>query len=320
MPSKPNTGCSRADVVTTHPHILAEWDNTANRHLRPLELTAQSDDVASWHCPNGHSYTATIADRCLRGVGCPKCEEVGEGAAAGRPSEGKGSRGPRRPRPGRSLAELHPDLAAQWHPTKNGDLTPADVGASAQIEVWWAASCAHGDWKQLVAKRAEGQGCRDCGRARAGAARRRPKSGQSLADLYPEVAALWDPSKNGELKPSDVAANASAAVWWRADDCEYDHSWQAIVSNKVRSSGTCVFCSNQRVLRGFNDLATTQPHLLAEWDYEANGDLLPVHLVAGSQTPVHWVCSERTPRREHRRRGLTATAPPRHEAETGRMT
>ena len=27
----------------------------------------------------------------------------------------------------KSLAETHPEVAKQWHPTKNGDLTPYDV-------------------------------------------------------------------------------------------------------------------------------------------------------------------------------------------------
>jgi|TARA_B110000091_G_C13644288_1_gene402586 hypothetical protein len=29
--------------------------------------------------------------------------------------------------PKKSLAETHPEVAKQWHPTKNGDLTPNDV-------------------------------------------------------------------------------------------------------------------------------------------------------------------------------------------------
>jgi hypothetical protein len=36
-----------------------------------------------------------------------------------------------------SLASLRPDLAAQWHPTRNGELTPGDVGAGSAQKVWW---------------------------------------------------------------------------------------------------------------------------------------------------------------------------------------
>jgi hypothetical protein len=40
---------------------------------------------------------------------------------------------------------------------------------------------------------------------------------------------------------------------------------------------------------GINDLATTHPHLAAEWDPEAN-DLTPQQVSAGSQYPARWVC------------------------------
>lgn len=42
----------------------------------------------------------------------------------------------RKPPKGKSLAEVHPDLASQWHPTKNVDLTPFDVTkGSGKIEI-----------------------------------------------------------------------------------------------------------------------------------------------------------------------------------------
>ncbi len=39
-----------------------------------------------------------------------------------------------------SLAALYPDIAAQWHATKNGDLTPADITAGTTIKIWWRCS------------------------------------------------------------------------------------------------------------------------------------------------------------------------------------
>ena len=33
----------------------------------------------------------------------------------------------RKPPKGKSLAEVNPELAKQWHPTMNGDLTPEDI-------------------------------------------------------------------------------------------------------------------------------------------------------------------------------------------------
>ena len=49
----------------------------------------------------------------------------------------------RKPPKGKSLAELNPNLAKQWHTSKNGDLTPSDFFAKSGIKVWW--KCDKGD-------------------------------------------------------------------------------------------------------------------------------------------------------------------------------
>jgi hypothetical protein len=111
----------------------------------------------------------------------------------------------RKPPPGQSLAELMPQLAAEWHPTLNGDLTPADVLPGSNAPVWWRCSNCQREWGARVFKRAKaGRGCRECGIARRTAARATPKPGQSFADLHPEAAAEWHPTLNDDLKPTDV--------------------------------------------------------------------------------------------------------------------
>tara|TARA_B110000285_G_scaffold180449_1_gene203483 strand:+ start:85 stop:225 length:141 start_codon:yes stop_codon:yes gene_type:complete len=44
---------------------------------------------------------------------------------------------PRKPPSGKSLAEVNPELAEEWHPTKNGELTPFDVTKGSNKKVWW---------------------------------------------------------------------------------------------------------------------------------------------------------------------------------------
>ncbi len=36
-----------------------------------------------------------------------------------------------------SLAQTHPDIAKQWHPTNNGDLSPSDVTKGSHKKIWW---------------------------------------------------------------------------------------------------------------------------------------------------------------------------------------
>jgi len=58
----------------------------------------------------------------------------------------------------------------------------------------------------------------------------------------------------------------------------------------MRVDDSCPYCKNRKLLRGFNDLATTHPELVAEWDFERNGDLGPDGIVFGSARKVWWRC------------------------------
>ncbi len=44
---------------------------------------------------------------------------------------------PQKPEEGESLADLYPDLASEWDPTLNGDLSPYDLKTGSHMRVWW---------------------------------------------------------------------------------------------------------------------------------------------------------------------------------------
>ena len=69
------------------------------------------------------------------------------------------------------MATLNPELAKEWHPTKNGDLKPSMVTKNANKKVWWKCSnkdCGH-EWKALVNSRnrkVEATGCPKCNQSK----------------------------------------------------------------------------------------------------------------------------------------------------------
>ena len=60
-----------------------------------------------------------------------------------------------------SLADRFPELAKEWHPTKNGDLTPYDITSGSGKRVWWRCSKGH-EWQAVVYSRHNGTGCPIC--------------------------------------------------------------------------------------------------------------------------------------------------------------
>ena len=59
-----------------------------------------------------------MRSRTIRGTGCPFCTH-------------------RLVAPSESLATTHPDVAASWHPARNGTKTPADFTYGSHEEAWW---------------------------------------------------------------------------------------------------------------------------------------------------------------------------------------
>lgn len=63
----------------------------------------------------------------------------------------------------KSLAETHPELAKQWHPIKNGDLTANYVTKGSHKKVWW--KCDKGEdheWESIIGNRTKGKNCPYC--------------------------------------------------------------------------------------------------------------------------------------------------------------
>lgn len=106
---------------------------------------------------------------------------------------------------------------------------------------------------------------------------------------YPNLIKAWDWDKNNELNlfPSELSTGSNKKAWWK---CSLGHEWQATISSRVAGRG-CPFCSNRKVLPGFNDLATIRPFLVQEWNTDKNGTLTPTTVLAGSYKKVWWKCA-----------------------------
>src|SRR5262249_5575617 len=119
------------------PRLAAEWHPTKNDPLTPDVVTPGSNRAVWWRCPAApeHEWQAQVAKRTSRGDGCPYC--------AGQ-----------RVMPSTSLAARYPEIAAQWHRTKNAPLTPDAVAPGANRKVWWRCprNRTH-EWETQVSKR-----------------------------------------------------------------------------------------------------------------------------------------------------------------------
>lgn len=132
---------------TNNMHLLKEWDYEKNGDLKPESVSFRSAKKISWKCSHGHEWKALVCNR-TRARGCPYCANkiVAKGE--------------------NDLQTLFPDIAKEWHPTKNGELTPSDVVAGSDKKVWWKCSEGH-EWEATICNRTvNGTGCLQCFRKR----------------------------------------------------------------------------------------------------------------------------------------------------------
>jgi hypothetical protein len=175
-----------------------------------------------------------------------------------------------------------PELVHEWDVDGNGDVHLDELSAGSGRRVWW--TCSRGPdhrWRASPNNRTRGAGCPFC-------ANRRPSVTNTLAALFPEVAAQWHPEKNGTSTPADVVAASTRIVWWRCDVDER-HVWHTSVRDRTRDLSSCPFCANRRVCAS-NSLLAMVRHVAVEWHSSRNGALSPDHVTPGSARRVWWRC------------------------------
>jgi hypothetical protein len=68
----------RNSLAAVHPDLIPEWDDEANKPLRPTRIKATYDKAVFWKCrddPTHPSYKMSVATRRKKPVGCPICRQ-----------------------------------------------------------------------------------------------------------------------------------------------------------------------------------------------------------------------------------------------------
>ena len=157
------------------------------------------------------------------------------------------------PRPGRrtpgwrSLVALRPDLVAELHPERNGEVDPEAIAIASHRRLWWRCrSCDH-EWQATVTNRTDrGSGCPVCSLQKRARTQSRVPPDRSPATKRPDLMVELHPTRNADLDPRAVGSGSSKKVWWCCRTC--GHEWQAIIANRARGAG-CPACWQRRRIR-----------------------------------------------------------------------
>ena len=191
-----------------------------------------------------------------------------------------------------NLLESHPDIAKQWHPTKNGDLKPEQFTKGSGKKIWWLCDkkCNYGcnhEWIAVISTQIKGCRCPYCSLPC-----KKLCIHNSIVYLYPQIAAQWHPTKNGDLKPEYFTTGSSIKVWWLCENtCKEGckHEWECNIANRTINNRGCPYCVNQKICI-HESIVYTHPAIAIQWHPHKNSDLKPEQFSFGSNKKIWWLC------------------------------
>lgn len=313
------------DLATRRPKLAAEWNYTRNGELTPESLTANSNRKVWWVCSKGHEWKTAVNHRA-NGSGCPFCSTAMQTSFPEQAiyyyvhmaySDAKNGYTELFNNHGMELDIYIPSLkigieydGAAFHRTRIQhdrelkkyrichDNNVFLIRIKENIETTTESSCD----VLLFAEKGMNDIINQLSGYIAGLksidydAERDRETIQdsfmsalvngSLSHIDPELAKEWNYARNA-LGPDVFMAGSCEKVWWI---CKKGHEWKATIDSRHGRGTNCPYCSNNKVLPGFNDMNTLRPDLMAEWHPTLNANLDPNTLRPGSGKKAWWIC------------------------------
>lgn len=249
-------------IISDHIILIQEWDWEKNDALgfSPYNLSQGSHKKVWWKCKNNHSWDAEIKSR-VSGNGCRYC--AGQSLTYER-----------------TLLFRFPEIAKEWHPAKNGALTPEHVSYGKSLEVYWLCPRCGETYSCLISNRTS-KGRKSCPYC---CHNPKASSKYNLSIKFPNIAKEWHPTENGEMLPNEVTPHSNKKYKWL---CKNGHTYSASVNNRANGDG-CPFCSGQ-LISDSNRLSVIKPELAKQW-HPTKNHILASEISFGSNDYAWWLC------------------------------
>ena len=316
---------NNGSFLDNYPELAQEWDYKKN-NTTPDKMATNSKNKVYWVCPNGHSYQATLSHR-INGRGCPTCSKemsisFPEKAVVYYISKiEKNIIESFKPAflnggeidiylPNKNIGIEYDGSA--WHKNKLRDIKKNNMCIdnniklirirekgcpildNTSIDYYFKKTENFINLNEIIFKiiknlyKVEAEVNIERDRFEIYKLVNYSIKEKSLENMYPKIAREWDYEKNEGLAPSQFYSHSSKKFWWI---CPKGHSYNTSIAKRT-DGANCPYCSNEKILKGYNDLVTKNQELLKEWNYEKNNlnKVYPDIVSRGSHKKVWWKC------------------------------
>ena len=249
-------------MLRDYVHLWKEIHPSKNTHLDVNKLKAKSNKKIWWKCEKkGHEWESSVCNR-EKGTTCPYCSNV-------------------KVCDDTSVARLFPDIAKEWHPTKNA-FTANTIFPGSNKKVWWQCSKnTEHIWETTPNSRClKHTNCPHChGKTIFG--------GNTLQEKYTDLCKEIHPTKNENFNPLSICPKSDKKLWWK---CENGHEYETKISNRTINNTGCPFCTGKKP-SDENNLKVCFPELVKEW-HPIKNKKQPEEYTKSSGISVWWQCSK----------------------------
>lgn len=235
------------------------FDDSKNQRLFS-SFGDNATQVVHWRCLRGHEWSQKFRE-LLNSNGCQVCSG-------------------RKILPGyNDLATVHPNIAAEFHPTLNGHKLQSDYTFGSTSKAWWLCSKdSRHVWESTVAHRIAGRGCSVC------SGKKVIPGVNDFLTTHPHLVEEVSTTKNDTKELTSISSHSTKKIWW---ECSQGHEWKATVDGRTSANPrNCPYCAGKQAIAGLTDVASN-PELMAFWDIEKN-EFDPTTIMSGSTMTVWW--------------------------------
>lgn len=206
--------------ITTNKKLFSEIHLKLNKKINYEDLLLTSPKNLWWQCKKNkeHIWQAKLSNRYAQGTGCPYCAH-------------------KLPSADYNLSTEYPNIAKEWHPTKNGKLTPELVLPKTSKRVWWKCKNGH-EFTYVISDRTNDKKDRTCNECK----KLMVPYKKTLFFKSKKLSLEWHPTKNGHLTPKNISFGTQKKVWWK---CKNGHEFEAIVNHRY-TSPHCQYCKKEK--------------------------------------------------------------------------
>ena len=246
------------DLATVYPEVIPLWDYEKNEK-EPDEVMATLQNYYYFVCDEGHEFKCSLNYLVSHNFECPVCK--GERVDPNRTA----------------LTVANPELAKEV--SANYFLSADKISVLSDKKILWTCpECGDDYWYPVNLREVHDDSCPYCNHTQL-------KTGNNdLTITNPQLAAEWSP--NNTKPANEVGEWQAFEAYWICPECGSEYRCE--VRNRSVGDDSCPVCTNKRVEKGINDLATTDPDIAAllSPNNERKADTLMRSFSMGAE----WIC------------------------------